>query len=221
MFGKDIALDRCKSENGTNEVPARDEDIQTSSRLRDVLKIFKSTLAIIGSRLRRRKRKIGQGTPNSYSQSNSPPGSIADFDQEQNIPLEILRPEIDLKLAYPLVENREELDPKTLEVYNRRVREMAGRLKMAEQFGASAFSCGLAEEIVGTELRVRICLAKIYGEAIEEFNRPFEESHDRPRDNMRRTLETRPSYLSQRISKLEDADDTGTTRRGNRMRESQ
>lgn len=212
MSIQDTTLDRSTRENGTNELPATNYDFQASPRLK-VPKMTKSTLAIIGSRLRR--YKTGTSTPDSHSQASPPHNFIADFDKEQKT---YPRPEIGLGLSYLLVENREELDPKTLEAYNQRVLEMSGRLKTARRFGASAFLRGLAEEIVGTELRVRMYFDKIYSELIDEVKSSFEEALDRRRDNMKRTLESRPPYLSQRINKFEEMDDSGATKREHRMR---
>lgn len=205
MSNQNATLNQNKSENITDEPPAAGKT-ETSHALPQPGSAgtgMKSRFANIRDYLRR--NKTGRRSPNLEAQTDLPAGFIADFNNTRKDDGRHPYPEVDLELSYPLI-NCEELDPKTIEAYKRRVHEMLGRLNTGGQFGGTAFTRGLAEEIVGMDVCMRMCFDKIYREVFEEVKCALDEALGYRQDNLLRTLESRPSYLSQRINEQGNGD---------------
>lgn len=189
-----------KSENSANESPATADELNASPQPEGEENASKSRLNSIRDYLFKNKT----GTDPTDSKKPTP---VAASDKPQKRTGRYPRPPIDLELKYPLIDIKE-MDPSTIETYNERVQEMSkrlsGPLRAAGRVGTGTFTRELAEEIVGTDLRTRRHFDKIYRELLEETRRAFIEERERPQEGRWGTLESRPSFISQRINEEEE-----------------
>lgn len=185
-----------KSENSTNESLATADELNASPQPEGEENASKSRLANIRDYLF--KNKTGTDSADSNKAT-----TVAASGKAQKRTGRYPRPPIDLGLKYPLIDIKD-LDPSTIETYNKRVQEMSkclsGPLRAVRRVGTGTFTRELAEQIVGTDLRTRRHFDKIYRELLEETRRAFIEERERPQEERWGTLKSRPTFISQRIN---------------------
>ncbi|KAE9981972.1 WD repeat-containing protein [Venturia inaequalis] len=192
-----------ESEHGTDKSPAAADEPNTSQESEGEEITSRSKFSnMIYNYLFKHKTGTDTADPNK-------PAPLTVSDNTQKRSGRYPRPEMDLKLKYPPVDTKE-LEPVVLERYNTRVQQMSkrlsGSLRAAGRIGTMTFMRDLAEEIVGTDLRIRKHVDKLYCELLGEIGQAFDEEHEQ--DQRWGPLETRPSLISQRINEEEDGEKT-------------